>query len=81
MASTILRSNAYILSDYYEQGYRDNELWASITRPLLPDRDVMTTNAWSEACSLSLNSSLEDEEEERILWPRGLGAYSCLVVA
>ena len=61
--------------------YRDDELWASIARqPLLPDRDAMTANAWSEAYSLSLTSSLEDEEGERILWPRGVGAHSCLVV-
>ena len=66
---------------YYEQVYRDDELWASIAQqPLLPDRDAMTANAWSEAYNLSLISSLEDEDGERILWPRGVGAYSCLVV-
>ena len=39
------------------------------------DRDAIATNAWSEAYSLSLNPSLEDEEEERLLWPRGVCAY------
>ena len=56
---------------------RCDKLSATISRrPLLPDRDVIATNAWSEAYSLSLKPSLEDEEEERILWPRGVCAYS-----
>ena len=81
MVGIILRCNVYILSDYDEQGSRDDDLWASMARqPLLPDRDAITANAWSEAYSLSLTSSLEDEEGERILWPRGVGAYSFLVV-
>ena len=45
-------------------------------RPLLPDRDAIATNAWSEAYSLTLKPSLEDEEEERILWPPSVCAYS-----
>ena len=44
-------------------------------RPLLPDRDAITTNAWSEADKLSLRSSLKDDDDETILWPRGACAY------
>ena len=81
MVGIKLRSNVYPLSNYYKQVYRDGELWASIARhPLLPDRDAITANAWSEAYSRILTSSLEDEEGERILWPRGVGVYSCPVV-
>ncbi len=75
MVGTILRSDVYVLIDC--QVYHDEELWTSITRqPLLPDRDTITTNAWSDAYSLSLKSSLEDEEGETILWPRGVGTCS-----
>ena len=56
---------------------RCDKLPTTITRqPLIPDRDAIATNAWSEAYSLSLKPSLEDEEEERILWPRGVCTYS-----
>lgn len=75
---TMLCSSAYILTDNYEQVCR-NELWAPTARqPLLPDRDVIATNAWSKASNVSGRPSLEDEAEERILWPRGVSAYSCL---
>ncbi len=81
MVGTILCSSVYLLIDYREQVYRGDELWKSIARkPLLPDRDGITTKAWSEAYSLNLTSSLEDEEGETILWPRGVGACSCLYV-
>ena len=81
MVGTILRSSVHLLTDYHEQVYRDEESWESTARqPLLPDRDTLTTNAWSEAYSLSLASSLEDEEGETILWPRGVGACSCIHV-
>ena len=49
-------------------------------RPLLPDRDAITTNAWSEAYTNSLRPSLEDDGEETILWPRGVCAYLCVFV-
>ena len=76
----MLRSNAHLLTDYRKQVYRHTP-WASSSRqPLLPDRDAITSNAWNEAYSLSLTSSLEDEEGERILWPRGVGACSCVHV-
>ena len=71
------RSNVYVLTDY--QMYHDDSLWTSITRqPLLPDKDTITADAWSDAYSLSLKSSLEDEEVETILWPRGVGVCSPL---
>ena len=42
--------------------YRD-DLWAPTARqPLIPDRDSVATNAWHEACRVSLGASLEDEE-------------------
>ena len=73
MVGTILRSNVYVLTDC--QVYHDDELWTSIAQqPLLPDRDTITTNAWSEAYGLSLTSSLEDEKRETVLWSRGVGA-------
>ena len=79
MVGTILRSNVYLLTDYRAQVYRGDGLWVSTTQqPLLPDRDTIATNAWNEAYSLSLTSSLEDEEGETILWPRGVGACSYL---
>ena len=72
----MLRSNAHLLTGYCKQVYRDKP-WASSSRQsLLPDRDAITSNAWNEAYSLSLTSSLEDEEGEGILWPRGVGT-SC----
>ena len=80
MVGTILRSNVYLLTNYRVQVYRGDELWLSTGQPLLPDRDMMATNAWNEAYSLNLTSSLEDEEGETILWPRGVGACSCLFV-
>ena len=79
MVGTILRSDVCALINC--QVYHDDEPWISIARqPLLPDRDTITTNAWSEAYGLSLTSSLEDEEGETILWPRGVGACSLLFV-
>jgi hypothetical protein len=74
MVGSLMHSNVNLLSDYREQVY---DGWAPTARqPLLPDRDAIATNAWSQAYSLSITSPLEGEEEERILWPRGLGAYS-----
>ena len=71
------RSNVYVLTDY--QMYHDDSLWTSIARqPLLPNKDTITANAWSDTYSLSLKSSLEDEEVETILWPRGVGVCSPL---
>jgi len=64
-------------TDYRKQACRD-QLWIpTAQQPLLPDKDAITTNAWSEAYNLSLKSPPE-EEEERILWPRGVCAYSCI---
>ena len=55
---------------------RCDKLPATISRrPLLLPRDAIATNAWSEAYSLTLNPSLEDDDEQRILWPRGVSAY------
>ena len=70
MVGTILRGNVYLLSDYYKQVYRNDEFWASIAQqPRLPDRDTIASNAWSEAYSRGLTSSLEDEERDAILRP------------
>ena len=45
-------------------------------QPLLPDRDLITTKAWTEAYKLSMRPPPGDgEEDERVLWPRGMGAY------
>jgi hypothetical protein len=75
MVDTMPRSSAYLLTDNRKQMWRD-DLWArTARRPLLPDRDAVTTNAWHEACNASLGASLEDEEEEIILWPHGICAY------
>jgi hypothetical protein len=72
----MLLSNTYPSIDFRKQ-IRHEVLMAPIARqPLLPDRDTITTNAWSEAYNHSLGSSLGDEEEERILWPRGVCVYS-----
>ena len=49
-------------------------------QPLLSDRDAIPSDAWSEAYSLSPTSPPEDDEEETTLWPRGVDAYSWLVV-
>ena len=76
MVGTMLRSSTYLLTDECKQMCR-NELWTPTARqPLLPDRDAIATNAWSEVCNISLGLSLEDETDERILWPRGVCAYS-----
>jgi hypothetical protein len=71
MVGSLMRSNVNLLTGYREQVYGG---WAR--QPLLPDRDAIATNAWSQAYSLSATSPLEGEEEETILWPRGVGAYS-----
>ena len=76
MVGAMLCSTAYLLTDYHKQVCRDEFPITTARQPLLPDRDAITTNAWSEAYSLSLRSSLEGGEEERILWPRGVCAYS-----
>jgi len=77
MVNTTPNSNVYLLTDYRKQVCPDG-LWASTARqPPLPDRDAVTTNAWTEAYSLGFGSSLDNEEDERILWPRGVCAYSC----
>jgi hypothetical protein len=74
MVGSLMRSNVNLLTDYREQVY---DGWAPTARqPLLPDRDAIATSAWSQAYSLSVTSPLEGEEEETILWPRGVGAYS-----
>ena len=81
MVGTLLRSNVYLLTDCRKEVYTSDAFWASTARqPLLPDRDAITTSAWAEVYSLSLAPPSEDEEEERILWPRGVGAYSCSFV-
>ena len=49
---------------------RCDKLPETISPDLLPDRDTIVTNTWSEAYGISIKPSLEDEEEERILWPR-----------
>ena len=80
MVGALLRSNVYLLTDYPKQVYHGGESWASASttrQPLLPDRDAIATNSWIEAYSLSLAPPLEGKEEEKILWPRGVGAYSC----
>ena len=48
----------------------------SAVKPLLPDRDAITTKAWSEAYELSIRPPPGDEEGERVLWPRGVCTYS-----
>jgi len=63
LVGTTLHRNAYLFT-------------RTTQRLLLPDRDAITTNAWSEAYKLSLRSSLEDDDEETILWPRGACACS-----
>jgi len=77
MVSAMPRSSAYLLTDNCKQ-MRCDDLWApSARRPLLPDRDVLTTNAWQEACNVSPGGSMEDGEEDIILWPHGVCACSC----
>jgi len=77
MVGTMPRSSAYLLIDNCKQ-MRCNDLWApSARRPLLPDRDVLTTNAWHKAYNVSPGGSMEDGEEDITLWPHGVCACSC----
>ena len=62
MVGTIVAKQRLSLTDNHKQMYR-NDLWAPTARqPLLPDRDIVATNAWNEACRARLGTSLEDEE-------------------
>jgi hypothetical protein len=76
MVGTMLRGNACPLIDYRKQMCHDKRSTLRASEPLLPDRDGITTKAWGQSYQSSLQSFLEDEEDEQILWPRGVCAYS-----
>ena len=78
MVGTMLRGKAHPLIDYRKQMCHDERSTLRASEPLLPDRDCITTNAWSQCYQSSLQPFLEDEEDEQILWPRGVCAYSHL---